>query len=163
MAVLSSMLTLTSRNFSDHGSIPRHFTCDGDGVSPELEWTGAPPGTVTFVLIVHDPDVPDPAAPKRTWIHWVLYNLPASLSRLDEAIEPRSLGNHVREGLNDSHEQGYDPPCPPRGRHRYIHTLYALDIELPDLGASATRDDVEREMRNHVLEQASLTGTYQRA
>ena len=157
------MLTITSPAFTDQGTIPARYTCDGNDVSPPLRWSGAPAGTRSFVLIVDDPDAPDPAAPKRIWVHWVLYNLPASLTEIAEGASTVSLGPGVRSALNDSDEQGYGGPCPPIGRHRYFHKLFALDTELPDLGPRAKRADVEKAMAGHVLDEASLMGTYQRA
>ena len=142
-------LQLSSPAFTDHGSIPRAHTCDGEGTPPPLEWHGAPPGTKSFALIVDDPDAPDPKAPKRTFVHWVAYDIPASAAHLD--------GGH-REGVNDSRGRGYTGPCPPIGRHRYFFKLYALDSELGDLGKPA-KADLERAMSGHVLEKAELVGT----
>ena len=155
------MLTIESPAFTDQSTIPARFTCDGDDVSPPLRWSGAPAGTRSFVLIVDDPDAPDPAAPKRIWVHWVLYNLPASLNEIAEGASTVSLGPGVRSALNDSDEHGYGGPCPPIGRHRYFHNLFALDSELPDLGPNAKRAEVEKAMAGHVLDEASLMGTYQ--
>ena len=146
-------LTLKSSAFSNNGRIPLVHTCDGDSTPPPLQWSGAPDGTKSFVLIVDDPDAPDPKAPKRTYVHWVAYDLPASAKAMD--------GEH-REGVNDGRGPGYTGPCPPIGRHRYFFKLYALDAELGDLG-EATKADVEKAMRGHVLEQAELIGTYEHA
>ena len=156
------MLELTSPAFDDGGEIPRHFTCDGDDVSPALAWTGAPDGTRSLALIVDDPDAPDPAAPKRVWVHWVLYNLPPTSKGVPEAVTRASLGASVRGALNDWNRQGYGGPCPPIGRHRYFHKLYALDTVLSDLGARARKADLERAMEGHILARAELVGTYQR-
>lgn len=120
-------------------------------------------GTRSFALIVDDPDVPDPAAPRRTWVHWVLYNLPGVLSALPAGADPVALFPGVRTALNDSSEHGYGSPCPPVGRHRYFHRLYALDTVLPDLGPSARKPDVEKAMAGHVLAEATLVGTYERS
>lgn len=150
-------LKLTSSAFADNGPIPARFTCGGDNVSPPLAWTGAPPGTRSFVLIVDDPDAPDPAAPRMTWVHWVVYDLPATASGLEEGAG--SLPGKARHGLNDWKREGYGGPCPPVGRHRYIHKLYALDAELGAL-ATATKARVLDAMQGHVLAQAVLTGTY---
>ena len=157
------MLALTSSAFTNGGAIPRRFTCDEDDVSPPLAWSGAPAATQSFALIVDDPDAPDPAAPKVVWVHWVLYNLPASLAALPDAVKESSLGAGVRGALNDWNRTGYGGPCPPIGRHRYFHKLYALDAMLPDLGPKARKADVERAMEGHVLARAELIGTYQRS
>jgi Raf kinase inhibitor-like YbhB/YbcL family protein len=154
-------LVLTSSAFTQQGSIPQQYTCQGRDVSPPLSWSGAPEGTKGFVLIVDDPDAPDPAAPKRTWVHWVLYAIPAGTSSLPEAIAPAKLPAGTREGTNDWNRTGYGGPCPPVGRHRYFHKLYALDAELPDLGP-ARKAEVEKAMEGHVIAKAELIGTYQK-
>jgi hypothetical protein len=155
-------LKLSSSAFTSNGEIPRDYTCDGSDRSPPLSWSGAPPGTRSLALIVDDPDAPDPRHPKMTWVHWVLYNLPASSEGLPEAVAAAALPPGTREGLNDWRRTGYGGPCPPVGRHRYFHKLYALDAELPDLGA-ASKADLEKAMRGHVLAEAQLVGTYQRS
>ena len=155
-------LRLTSTAFSDGGEIPRQYTCEGDDLSPPLEWEGLPEGTQSLVLIVDDPDAPDPAAPRMTWVHWVLYNIPPSASGLPQGVAAANLPAVTREGLNDWKRTGYGGPCPPVGRHRYFHKLYALDAKLPDLGP-ATKADVERAMADHVLASTELVGTYQKA
>lgn len=155
-------LAITSPAFTHQGAIPARYTCDDGDVSPPLQWSGAPHGTRSFVLIVDDPDSPDPAAPKRTWVHWVLYNLPALTTEIPAGASEGSLGTGVRAALNDSGDSGYGGPCPPIGRHRYFHKLFALDAELPDLGPRAKRADLERAMAGHVLAEAVLIGTYQR-
>ncbi|HEY8106290.1 MAG TPA: YbhB/YbcL family Raf kinase inhibitor-like protein, partial [Gemmatimonadales bacterium] len=127
-------LSLRSTAFPPGGEIPKEYTCDGEDVSPPLAWSGAPPGTKSFVLIVDDPDAPDPKAPKTTWVHWVLYDIPASATALPKAATTKSLPAGTREGLNDWKRTGYGGPCPPIGRHRYFHKLYALDASLGDLG-----------------------------
>ena len=152
-------LTLTSQAFADKGEIPSRYTCDGEDRSPDLQWSGLPEGTRSLVLIVDDPDAPDPAAPKVTWVHWVLYNLPTESTGLEEAVN--ALPSGTGEGINDWNRTGYGGPCPPVGRHRYFHKLYALDTRLPDLG-KATKKDVEQAMTGHILDQAELIGTYQR-
>lgn len=155
------MFTLQSPAFGAGAEIPREHTCDGADSSPELRWQGVPAGARSLALIVDDPDAPDPAAPKRTWVHWVLYDLPASLAALPAGIHPSALPAGTRQGLNDWQRAGYGGPCPPIGRHRYFHKLYALDALLGDLG-SPTKADLERAMDGHVLAQAELMGTYQR-
>lgn len=154
-------LEIDSRAFGADGSIPAQHTCEGRDVSPPLEWRGAPPGTKSFVLIVDDPDAPDPRAPRMTWVHWVLVNLPPSTTGLAEAVAPTALPKGTIEGLNDWKRTGYGGPCPPIGRHRYFHKLYALDREL-GLTGHPTKSQVEAAMRGHVLEQAELVGTYEK-
>lgn len=154
-------LTITSPAFPDQGEIPRVFTCQGDDSSPPLSWSGAPDGTRSFVLIVDDPDAPDPAAPRMTWVHWVLYNLPADSSGLPQGVPPATLPPGTLQGLNDWKRTGYGGPCPPIGRHRYFFKLYALDTVLPDLG-KADKAAVEEAMEGHVLDRAQLVGTYQK-
>lgn len=149
--------TLSSTAFAHGEAIPIRHTCDGDDVSPPLAWSNPPEGTASLVLIVDDPDAPDPAAPKRVWVHWVLYDLPPGSSGLDEGVQRLPEGTH--EGTNDWGRTGYGGPCPPIGRHRYFHTLYALDTVLPDLGRP-TKAQVEKAMAGHVLAQAVLIGTY---
>jgi len=154
-------LVLTSSAFTHQGSIPQQYTCQGRDVSPPLSWSGAPDGTKAFVLIVDDPDAPDPAAPKRSWVHWVLYDIPSTVNGLPEAVTSAQLPPGTREGTNDWNRTGYGGPCPPVGRHRYFHKLYALDVELPDLGAAA-KGEVEKAMEGHVLAKTELIGTYQK-
>jgi Raf kinase inhibitor-like YbhB/YbcL family protein len=155
-------LTLQSSAFQPGGAIPRRYTCDGDDVSPPLRWSGAPETTRSFVLIVDDPDAPDPAAPKRVYVHWVLYDAPASLTSIDEDGEAAAVKAGAQQGQNDWGRTGYGGPCPPIGRHRYFFKLYALDAALGQMGTPAKRD-VERAMQGHVLATAELMGTYQRA
>jgi hypothetical protein len=153
--------TLSSPNFAHGGEIPTLHTCEGKDVSPALSWSGTPEGTKSFALIVDDPDAPDPKAPKMTWVHWVLYNLPPDGTGLPEAARAPNLPAGSREGLNDWKRTGYGGPCPPIGRHRYFHKLYALDTVLPDL-RSPTKSRLEEAMEGHVLAQAELMGTYQK-
>jgi len=121
-----------------------------------------PAGTRSLVLIVDDPDAPDPAAPRMTWVHWVLYNIPPSATGLAEGVAPGDLPAGARQGLNDWGRAGYGGPCPPIGRHRYFHKLYALDIVLPVLG-KPTKAALEQAMKGHVLASTELVGTYQRS
>ncbi len=153
--------TIQSSAFDNDGKIPRHCTCEGDDVSPPLTWSGVPDDTQSLVLIVDDPDAPDPKNPRMTWVHWVLYDIPIATDGLPEGVASAALTPGTREGLNDWKRTGYGGPCPPIGRHRYFHKLYALDTELGDLGR-ATKADVERAMRGHVLAEAVLMGTYQK-
>jgi len=152
-------MQISSNAFANNDPIPVKYTCDGQDTSPPLSWTGMPAGTKSLVLIVDDPDAPDPAAPRMTWVHWVLYNLPPASQGLAEGV--RQLPPDTGEGLNDWRRTGYGGPCPPVGRHRYFHKLYALDVALPDLGRP-TKAAVERAMRGHVLAHGELIGTYQR-
>jgi Raf kinase inhibitor-like YbhB/YbcL family protein len=150
---------LTSPSFIDGGDIPRKFTCQGDDCSPALAWSSAPAGTNSFALIVDDPDAPDPAAPKMTWVHWVLYNIPAATSELPEAVKPFQLPTGTLQGTNDWKRTGYGGPCPPIGRHRYFFKHYALDSILPDL-KQPTKEQLEIAMKGCILAQATLMGTY---
>ena len=153
-------LILESSAFRPNGEIPRQYTCEGDDVSPPLAWSGAPAGTKSFALVVDDPDAPDPKAPKMTWVHWVIYNLPASAHALAEGAS-RKLPAGARAGKNDWKRTEYGGPCPPVGRHRYFHKLYALDAELPDLH-EPTKAQLESAMKGHILGQVELVGTYQK-
>lgn len=144
-------LQIRSSAFSNGGPIPTQHTCEGRDSAPPLEWSGAPSGTKSFALIVDDPDAPDPRAPKMTYVHWVLYDIPASATGPVRA----------RDGRNDWNREGYGGPCPPIGRHRYFFKLYALDAMLGDLH-SPTKDRLLAAMKNHVLEQAELMGTYEK-
>ena len=152
-------LAMTSTAFDAGGSIPPVYTCDGSNVSPPLAWSGAPPGATSLVLIVDDPDAPDPAAPKLTWVHWVLYNMPPDATGLEQG--GRHLPAGTREGTNDFKRTGYGGPCPPVGRHRYFFKLYALDVALPDLNRP-TKQQLEHAIDGHVLDKAELIGTYHR-
>jgi len=154
-------LILTSADFPPGGPIPAIHTCDGANTSPALSWSGVPPDTRSLVLIVDDPDAPDPAAPKMTWVHWVLYNLPPQTMRLPAAIRDADLPPGTQAGTNDFKNTRYGGPCPPVGRHRYVHKLYALDTVLPDL-RHPTKAQLEKAMQGHVRAQAELVGTYQR-
>lgn len=155
-------LTLTSAVFSHHGEMPRRYTCDGDDISPPLAWSGIPMGAKSLALIAYDPDAPDPAHPQRIWVHWVLYNLPPNCAGLKEQIAPQALPAGALQGVNDWGRTGYGGPCPPIGRHRYFFALYALDTLLPDLG-KPSRLQLLQAMQGHILAQAELVGTYQRA
>lgn len=154
-------IALRSSAFEHNKPIPSQYTCDGEDRSPPLAWSGVPAGTKSLVLIVDDPDAPDPNAPKMTWVHWVLYNLPATLSALPENASPNQLPQGAQEGYNDFKRTRYGGPCPPIGRHRYFHKLYALDIARIDL-PRATKQQVEQAMQGHVLAHGELMGTYQR-
>jgi len=154
----ATALTLTSSAFAPNGEIPAVHTCEGADTSPPLAWSGAPAATKSFALIVDDPDAPDPAAPKQTWVHWVVFDLPAGTSSLAAG---GSLPSGARPGRNDYGHDRWNGPCPPIGRHRYVHKLYALDVTLGDAGP-LTKAALEKAMKGHVLEQAELVGTYQK-
>ncbi|MEW6270723.1 MAG: YbhB/YbcL family Raf kinase inhibitor-like protein [Thermodesulfobacteriota bacterium] len=152
-------MTITSPAFTANGKIPRKHTCEGDDAAPALAWSGVPANAKSLALIVDDPDAPDPKAPRMTWVHWVLYDIPASAKGLPEGGEP--LPDGTREGRNDWKRTGYGGPCPPIGRHRYFFKLYALDRGLGDLG-EPTKQKLEQAMHGHVVAQAELVGTYQK-
>jgi Raf kinase inhibitor-like YbhB/YbcL family protein len=152
-------LQLLSPAFSDRAPIPVAHTCDGENAAPPLGWSGAPPHTVSFALIVDDPDAPDPAAPTRTFVHWVAWDIPAGVT---EIAEGGLLPDGAQSGRNDAGTAGYTGPCPPIGRHRYFFKLYALDTLLGALGEATTKADLERAMEGHVLDQAQTVGTYLR-
>jgi Raf kinase inhibitor-like YbhB/YbcL family protein len=154
-------MQITSPAFTMNGAIPRKHTCEGSDLSPALAWSGAPAGTKSFALVVDDPDAPDPAAPKMTWVHWVLYDLPAGAASLSEGVTATGLPTGTLEGTNDFKRAGWGGPCPPIGRHRYFFKLYALDTVLPDLGRP-TKAKLEGAMKGHVLAEAQLVGTYQK-
>lgn len=154
-------LSITSRAFGEGQPIPPRFTCDGEDLSPDLAWSGAPAGTRSFVLIVDDPDAPDPAAPKMVWDHWLLYNLPADCAGLPAGVAPGDLPPGTGEGINSWGRSGYGGPCPPIGCHRYFHRLYALDIVLEGLD-HPTKDRLLLAMDGHILARTELVGTYQK-
>jgi Raf kinase inhibitor-like YbhB/YbcL family protein len=155
-------LTLTSPAFQPMGAIPKQYTCDGADLAPPLQWTSVPAGARSLALIVDDPDAPDPAKPQRTWVHWVLYDIPPTATGLPEGAKSGDLPRGTREGNNDWKRAGYGGPCPPIGRHRYFFKLYALDAPLGDLGG-ADKAKVEAAMTGHVIERAELVGTYEKA
>lgn len=154
-------MELTSKSFVDQGDIPKKYTCDSKNISPELAWSDVPEGAKSFVLIVDDPDAPDPANPRMTWVHWILYNIPVTAVSLPEGVLKEDLPEGILEGLNDWKKTGYGGPCPPIGKHRYFHKLYALDIVLPDLGLP-TKAKLEEAIEGHVLSQTGIVGLYQR-
>jgi len=152
-------LTLRSPAFAPGGEIPAVHTCEGKDVSPALEWSGVPVGARSLALVVDDPDAPDPEAPRMTWVHWVLHDIPAGEAGLAEGV--KSLPPGTRQGLNDWRRAGYGGPCPPIGRHRYSFKLYALDRMLGDLG-TPTKAQLEKAMEGHVLARCELVGTYKK-
>ena len=153
-------LTLTSSAFESGGTIASKYTCEGDDLSPPLAFAGVPAGTKSLALIVDDPDVPDPKAPKRVWVHWLVYNLPPDSQGLPENASGAGLPGGATTGLSDFKQATYHGPCPPIGRHRYFHKLYALDIALPE--KPLTKPELEAAMKGHVLAQAELIGTYKK-
>lgn len=154
-------LVLRSAAFTEGGVIPLKYTCEGDDIAPPLEWEGVPENTQSLVLIVDDPDAPDPEAPTMTWVHWVVYNLPADVSGLPEGATANMLPVGTDQGVNDWHNQSYGGPCPPIGRHRYFHKLYALDTVLKDMQVP-TKGQVEAAMQGHIIAKAELVGTYKK-
>lgn len=152
--------TLESPAFPPGSPIPAAYTCEAGDVSPPLKWSGAPAGTKSFALVIDDPDAPDPAAPKMTWVHWVLYNIPAATNMLTEGAAKSGLPPGTLAGVNDFRRTEYGGPCPPIGTHRYFHKLYALDTTL-NL-AKANKAELEKAMAGHVLAQAVLIGTYRK-
>ena len=154
-------LQLSSPDFVHEGAIPKIFTCEGDDSSPALSWSQPPQNTKSLVLIVDDPDAPDPAAPKMTWVHWLLYNIPPTVTTLPRAVADSDLPSGTQQGQNDWKKVGYGGPCPPIGRHRYFHKLYALDSVLLDLH-HPTKTQLEKAMAGHIIGQAELIGTYQK-
>jgi len=151
---------LTSSAFTHQDEIPSRYTCDGEDISPPLAWSGVPSGARSLVLIMDDPDAPDPAAPKMTWVHWLVYNIPPDSTGLPEDADKTGLPRPALEGTNNFGRTRYGGPCPPIGRHRYFLKLYALDTVLPDLGAP-DKDELLDAMQGHVLEETRLMGTYQ--
>ncbi|GAG43934.1 unnamed protein product [marine sediment metagenome] len=150
-------IKIKSPAFVPEGKIPGKYTCDGMDISPPLAWTSGPEGTKTFALICDDPD-----APMGTWVHWVLFNLPADIIELRENVPPeRELENGAKQGMNDFRKIGYGGPCPPGGTHRYYFKLYALDTEI-NLEAGATKSELLKAMEGHILVEGQLMGRYER-
>lgn len=154
-------LSISSQAFADGRPIPKQYTCDGANVSPPLDWSGVPANAKSLALIVEDPDAPDPAAPKTTWIHWILYNIPPAVHGLPEDLARHGVPAGALDGLNDWMKTGYGGPCPPIGSHRYFHRLYALSAVLPDLRRPRKAALVQA-MHGKVLAEAALVGRYAR-
>ena len=156
------MFAIHATTFGADSPIPKRHTCEGEDLSPPLMWSNPPEGTRSFALIVDDPDAPDPAAPKRIWVHWLRYNIPGDVRELSEGA-----GNGApvaaMEAITDAGTRGYHGPCPPIGRHRYFFRLYALDATLPMLEADARRPELEAAMARHVLGTAVVMGTYEKS
>jgi Raf kinase inhibitor-like YbhB/YbcL family protein len=155
-----SRLSLVSPAFAAMGPLPKKYTCEGSDTSPALEWSGVPEGTKSLALVIDDPDAPDPMAPTRVFVHWVVYNLPPDSKALAEGASASGLPAGAVMGKNDWGKAAFGGSCPPTGRHRYFHKLYALDTTL-NLGP-ATKTELETAMRGHVLGKAELIGTYQK-
>ena len=153
--------SLSSPVFGSGDEIPARHTCEGSDLSPPLAWSGVPEGTKSLALIVDDPDAPDPAAPRITWVHWVLYDIPPTATGLAEGVASSALPKGTREGSNGWQRTVYGGPCPPIGRHRYLHKLYALDAVLPDLDKPSAAA-LEQAMKGHIIAQTQLIGTYQK-
>jgi Raf kinase inhibitor-like YbhB/YbcL family protein len=150
-------IKITSPAFENEGLIPAKYTCDGDDISPPLQWEAVPEGTKSIALISDDPD-----APVGTWVHWVLFNLPPDTRELAESIPPdKTLPNGAKQGTTDFGRIGYGGPCPPSGTHRYFFKIYALDTEL-DLQADARKRDLLKAMEGHILAEGQLIGKYKR-
>jgi Raf kinase inhibitor-like YbhB/YbcL family protein len=154
-------LAIASPAFGPSEEIPAVHTCEGKDTSPPLQWSGVPAGAKSLALVVDDPDAPDPKAPRMTWVHWVLYDIPPTVAALPAAATSRDLPPGTREGLNDWKRTGYGGPCPPVGRHRYFFKLYALDAVLPVL-RTPTKAALEKAMEGHVLAKCELVGTYEK-
>jgi Raf kinase inhibitor-like YbhB/YbcL family protein len=148
---------IKSSAFAENGAIPSKYTCDGLDISPPLSWKDAPAGTKSFALISDDPD-----APVGTWVHWVMWNIPAAAASLKEGIDKSSsLSDGTKQGISDFKRPGYGGPCPPGGTHRYFFKLYALDTTL-DLPENTTKAQLEKAMKGHILGQTQIIGTYSR-
>ena len=148
-------LKLESTAFAEGAPIPRIYTCDGKDVSPPLSWTGAPKGTSSFALICDDPDA------SKTWVHWVIFDLPPSTTGLPQGVAPQDRSVGGVQGTNDFRKIGYGGPCPPSGTHRYFFKLYALDTSL-GLHPGATKAQLEAAIQGHIVATAQLVGMYAR-
>lgn len=150
-------IKITSSAFEDGGMIPPKYTCDGEDISPPLQWEGVPEATQSIALISDDPD-----APVGTWVHWVIFGLPAETTELPENVPPdENLTSGAKQGKSDFGRIGYGGPCPPSGTHRYFFKIYALDAEL-DLPPGATKSQLLQAMEGHILAEGQLIGKYQR-
>jgi len=152
-------LTLISSVFANNGAIPSLYTCQGSDIAPPISWSNIPKEAKSLVLIMDDPDAPDPAAPKMTYVHWLLYNIPVTSAGLPESVTEAQLPPGTLQGKNGWHKTGYGGPCPPIGRHRYFFKLYALDTVLPNLN-TPSKEALEAAMKPHIIEKTELIGTY---
>src|SRR5262249_17388467 len=148
MAEAALTLSLISSAFSNNGDIPQKYTCQGEDTAPPLSWSGVPKNAKALVLIVEDPDAPDPKAPKMTWDHWVLYNIPATAEGLPEG--GKDLPKGTQSGFNSWHKKPYGGPCPPIGKHRYFFKLYALDETIHFMN-TPTKAQLEKTMEKHII------------
>ena len=155
-------LAMASNAFNNGEGIPSIYTCEGENISPPLVWDGMPEQTQSLVLIVDDPDAPDPRAPKMTWVHWVVFNIPAETTNLTAGASLKSLPLGTEEGFNDWKQTGYGGPCPPIGRHRYFHKLYALDSTLKGVG-EPTKVNILAAMEGHVITKTVIYCTYEKS
>ena len=155
-------MKVTSSAFQQGGAIPAKYTCEGQDTSPPLAWSGAPSSAKSIAMIVDDPDAPDPAKPQRVYVHWVVYNIPGGTSSLPENASKSGMPKGAEQGKNDWGKPQYGGPCPPIGRHRYFFKVYALDTTLSGLSGPA-KADLERAMKDHILDSGELMGTYQKA
>jgi Raf kinase inhibitor-like YbhB/YbcL family protein len=158
---MSALLNLSSSAFAANAAIPSKYTCEGANVSPPLAWSGAPATAKSFVLIVEDPDAPDPAKPTRVVTHWVAYNIPGTTSALSENASKKGMPPGSAQGLNEANKPAYMGPCPPIGSHRYFFKLYALDTVLTGL-KNPKKADVQQAMQTHVVDSTQFIGTYQK-
>lgn len=154
-------MRIKSPVFDENSEIPSKYTCEGENISPQLSWEDIPETTKSLVLIVDDPDAPDPNAPKMVWDHWLLYNIPPKCKGLAENVGLHELPEGTLRGTNSWKNQNYGGPCPPIGRHRYFHKLYALNVVLPDLN-KPTSDELRQAIAGYVIDEAVLIGTYQK-
>ncbi len=152
-------MKLESPAFAQQEPIPREYTCEGEDRSPPLRWSGVPEGAKSLALIVDDPDAPDPKAPKRTWIHWVVFGIPTDADAIPSG---GPLPSGAQEGRNDWDRTDYGGPCPPIGEHRYFFKLYALDTQLGEL-SQPSKAELERAMQGHILAQTELVGRYEKS
>ena len=155
-------LKVTSSAFQQGGPIPAQYTCEGKDISPPLSWSGLPSNARSVALIVDDPDAPDPAKPQRVYVHWVVYNISPQTTSLAENASKGGMPNGAVQGRNDWGKAEYGGPCPPIGRHRYFFKLYVLDTTLAGL-KNATKADLEKAMKGHIVDSGELMGTYQKA
>ena len=152
-------MKIASPVFKNNGKIPEKYTCDGINISPPLEFSDIPKNAKSLALIMDDPDIPDFVKQKfkiEVWDHWILFNIPSNTNKIEEGKNPEGI-----LGVNTSKKPSYQGPCPPDKKHRYFFKFYALDIIL-NLKEGATKKEVEKAMKNHVLEQAILIGLYER-